>query len=377
MFAYSLRCRRWILSTTALLAFAVHLAAFAPQKSIAADDLADGPRSLSQAFRGAARSATPSVVTIIAYGHNNPRTSDDPAEELSPIFPDRGRGDRGDGELPATGLGSGVIIDASGVVLTNDHVVRNAARVDVKLQDGTELEASEVVGDVDSDIATLKIHSPRPLVAAELGDSDAMEIGDWVLAIGSPFNLEATVSAGIISAKGRTIPGIRRAELLQTDAVINPGNSGGPLINIDGQVIGISTAIATRNGAFQGIGFAIPVDQANWIAGELLAHGKVRRAKIGVSLALLSHQFADSLGMEPLEGVVAYQVSRGSAADQAGIKPLDVITEFAGTRVRQPTELRRLIERKPVGSSQPIRVIRKGQPVDLEVTLRPADPDAP
>lgn len=371
MFAYSTVSRRSLLSATAVLGFAAPLILFA-SPPLAADDLATGPRALSQAFRSAARSATPSVVTIVVTGRNSPDVSGDLSDKF-PNAPDIAGAEPPEQELPPTGLGSGVIIDAAGIVLTNHHVVRDAARVVVKLQDGTELEASDVVGDADSDIATLKVHSPRPLTAAVLGDSDAMEIGDWVLAIGSPFNLEATVSAGIISAKGRTIPGIRRAELLQTDAVINPGNSGGPLINIDGEVIGISTAIATHNGLFQGVGFAIPVDQANWIAEELLAHGKVRRAKIGISLAQLTRQFAEPLGMEPFEGVVAYQIVRDSAAEEAGLEPMDVITEFAGTRVRRPTELRRLVERKPIGSVQPIRVIRDGQPLDLEVTLRPAD----
>lgn len=371
MSAYSIISRRALLGTAAALGFAAHLALFA-SPPLAADDLATGPRALSQAFRSAARSATPSVVTIIVSGQKEPDPAADLADEF-PGAPDIGRDAPQERELPPTGLGSGVIIDAAGIVLTNHHVVRDAARVVVKLQDGTELEASDVVGDADSDIATLKVHSPRPLTAAVLGDSNAMEIGDWVLAIGSPFNLEATVSAGIISAKGRSIPGIRRAELLQTDAVINPGNSGGPLINIDGEVIGISTAIATHNGSFQGIGFAIPVDQANWIAEELLAHGKVRRAKIGISLAQLTRQFAEPLGLEPFEGVVAYQIVRESAAEEAGIEPMDVIIEFAGTRVQRPAELRRLIERKPIGSVQPLRVIRDGQPHDLEVTLRPAD----
>lgn len=340
----------------------------------AADDVTVGAKVLSQAFRSAARSATPSVVTIVAFGQSEPRDNDTELNGLSPLLPKEDSApDEESAQLPATGLGSGVIIDSAGVVLTNHHVVRNASRIVVRLHDGRELVAREIVGDRESDIATLKVDSPSPLVAAELGDSEAMEIGDWVLAIGSPFQLEATVSAGIISAKGRTIPGIRRAELLQTDAVINPGNSGGPLINIDGEVIGISTAIATRNGSFQGIGFAIPVDQARWIADELLAHGKVRRAKMGISLTELTQAFSKSLGLDPFEGVVAYQITRDSAADEAGIEPLDVITEFAGTRVHHPAELRRLIERKPIGSTQPLRVIRDGEPLELQVVLRPVE----
>ncbi len=333
-----------------------------------ADDLSAGPRALSRAFRDAARKATPSVVTIVTFGQKGDESDNLLPDGGEPIDPNIGND-----QIPATGLGSGVIIDSMGIVLTNNHVIRNATRVVVKLQDGTELKATDIVGDADSDLATLKIESKTPLVAATIGDSNILEIGDWVLAIGSPFQLESTVSAGIISAKERTIPGIRRAELLQTDAVINPGNSGGPLINIDGEVIGISTAIATRNGVFQGIGFAIPSDQAKWIADELLQHGKVRRSKMGISLAELTRPFAEQLDLEPDQGVVAYQVAAESAAEEAGLQPLDVITEFAGVRVHNPTELRRVIERRPVGTKQPLRLIRKGEELDMEVTLRPVD----
>lgn len=334
------------------------------------DDPAAGPRQLSRAFRSAAQKAIPSVVTIIVFGQEEPKDGES-TEDLTPIDPVNPNA--GNDRLPATGLGSGVIIDSSGVVLTNNHVVQNAKRIVVKLQDGTELTASDAVGDEESDIATLKVKSERSLPVAALGDSDAMEIGDWVLAIGSPFQLEATVSAGIISAKDRTLPSIQRAELLQTDAVINPGNSGGPLVNIDGEVIGVNTAIATRTGVFQGIGFAVPVDQASWIADELLEHGKVRRSRIGVRLAELNQQFSDELKRPVNSGVVAYQVSPGSAADKAGVKALDVIIEFGGQQVREPFELRRAIERRPAGSTQLMKVIREGEEISLEVELTPVE----
>ena len=161
--------------------------------------------------------------------------------------------------------------------------------------------------------------------------------------------------------------------MLQTDAVINPGNSGGALVNIDGELIGVNTAIATRNGMFQGIGFAIPVDQAKWIADELLEHGKVRRSRIGVRLAELNSQFSDQLNREINSGVVAYQVTEGSAAEKAGLKALDVIVEFGGVKVRQPSELRRAIERKAAGSTQIIKVVRDGEELDFEIELTPVD----
>ena len=197
----------------------------------------------------------------------------------------------------------------------------------------------------------------------------ALEIGDWVLSIGSPFRLEATVSAGIISAKNRTIETIGRVRLFQTDAAINPGNSGGPLIDLDGNVIAISTAIATRSGFNQGIGFAIPIKQAKWIADELASHGVVRRAAIGITMAELKPKIANMFKLPVGIGVLAYEVIAGSAAEQAGIKPIDVIIEFAGERVRDPRSLREAIERQPVGTLQDIKVLRDGQEIELQVEL--------
>ena len=235
-----------------------------------------GPRALSRAFRSAARRATPAVVTILSYGQDNfllnlmarqqPQGSD--KEETETPEPD---------ENQLTGLGSGVIVSEDGRVITNNHVIAGAKRVVVQLFDETEIEATEVRGDSDSDVATLKIDREGGFDCIEMGDSDALEIGDWVLAIGSPFRLEATVSAGIISAKNRSLRRIRRGRLIQTDAAINPGNSGGPLIDLDGRVIAISTAIATRNGGYQGVGFAIPVNQARWIAEELAVHVRAHK----------------------------------------------------------------------------------------------------
>lgn len=331
------------------------------------DDLSSSPRALSKAFRDASSKAIPSVVTIIVFGQAEEGEEEGMDEEFENVPLESGPS-----FLPPTGLGSGVAIGKD-VVLTNNHVVRDAKRVIVRLQDGTELNVGKVIGDVTSDIATLRLAEDAQLSTASLGNSEAVEIGDWVLAIGSPFQLEATVSAGIISAKDRALPNIPRASLLQTDAVINPGNSGGPLINIDGEVIGINTAIATRNGVFQGIGFAVPIDQARWIAEELLEHGKVRRSKIGVQLAELKRAFADQLGMEMNSGVVAYQVTKGSPAEKGGMHSMDVITEFGGRRVRRPAELRQVIERRAAGTAQKVKVVRHGEEMELEVTLEAAD----
>ncbi|TWU24212.1 Periplasmic serine endoprotease DegP precursor [Novipirellula galeiformis] len=327
-----------------------------------------GPRALSKAFRVAARRATPSVVTVFSYGQNvEVPAEDDDTERPGPTPPPRENAD-GD-SLPLTGLGSGVIVDKNGLIITNNHVITGAKKVVVQLADETEIEAVEVHGDADSDIAIVRIQRDTPFPFAAIGDSDQMEIGDWVLAIGSPFRLEATVSAGIISAKHRTLQRIRRGRLLQTDAAINPGNSGGPLIDLDGKTIAISTAIATRNGSYQGIGFAIPINQAKWIADELDEHGRVRRAAIGIQLSELSPKVAKKVNLPVGLGVLVYQVITGSAAERAGLKPLDVILEFAGERVRKPSSLQEVVERKPIGSMQEVKIYRAGKEMIVQVEL--------
>ncbi len=328
------------------------------------DQAQAGARALSREFRFAARKASPAVVTILSYGQNV-----DPSDDSQEVP----NGGNVDPTKQLTGLGSGVIVSENGMVITNNHVIADAKRVVVQLYDETEIEATNVHGDPDSDIATLQITREEPFEYAEIGDSDGLEIGDWVLAIGSPFRLEATVSAGIISAKNRTLQRIRRGRLLQTDAAINPGNSGGPLIDLDGRVIAISTAIATRNGGYQGVGFAIPIKQAKWIADDLTEHGKVRRAAIGIQMVELNPKNAARFRRPPNLGVLAYAVINGSAAERAGIKPLDVILEFAGERVRDPGDLQEAIERMPIGSVQDVKVDRKGKEVTLKVELAPLD----
>lgn len=345
-----------------------------------------GPKALSLAFRLAAAKATESVVTVFAYGQDAPvpnRADDNPADELgdqtnppgddgtAPAPPPRN--DSSGQSVPVSGLGSGVILSADGLIITNNHVVAGAKRVVVQLFDQTELEVSKVSGDADSDIAVLRVDPPEPLKAATIGDSESLEIGDWVLAIGSPFKLEATVSAGIISAKNRSIYRIRRGRLLQTDAAINPGNSGGALIDLSGDVVGINTAIATRSGSYQGIGFAIPMSQASWIADDLANYGKVRRAAMGIRLADLNKPVATKLNLPIGMGVLVYQVIDKSAASVAGIEPLDVIIEFAGERVRQASDLQEIVERKPIGSVQKVKIARGEQELELEVRLAPSE----
>ncbi len=350
-------------------------------------------RTLSQAFRDAARDATPSVVTILSYGQNLPDESgqaeDDEQGDDNGLDGDSGK-DLGPEDLPLdrtpspvqskdgkqltiTGLGSGVIISEDGQVITNHHVVAGAKKVMVQLQDQTELEAFDIHGDPASDIATFRIKSSEAIPSARIGDAELLEIGDWVLAIGSPFKLEATVSAGIISAKKREIKGISRGRLLQTDAAINPGNSGGPLINLDGEVVAISTAIATRNGGYQGIGFAIPINQAMWIVDELVNHGRVRRASIGIKAAELNKRIANKLNLPQGSGIAVYELIEGGTAAKAGLQQLDVITELAGEKTRDGMKFQQLIERLPIGSTQPVRILRGDQTMELQVVIAPIE----
>ncbi|TWU49821.1 putative periplasmic serine endoprotease DegP-like precursor [Rubripirellula reticaptiva] len=352
------------------------VAADPPAKEAAANQdhaaVLAGPRALSRAFRFAARKATPSVVTILSYGQAGlgKATNDggDPSGQAKPNESQQ-ESELEIDDKQLTGIGSGVIISPDGMVITNNHVITGAKRVVVQLSDETEIEATDVFGDPASDVATLRISRDEPFVDAGLGDSDAIEIGDWVLAIGSPFRLEATVSAGIISAKNRAIRRINRGRLIQTDAAINPGNSGGPLIDLDGEVVAISTAIATRNGGYQGIGFAIPINHAKWIAKELAAHGKVRRAAIGIRIAELSPKIAAKFDLPVGLGVLAYQVIDGSAAARGGIKPLDVIVEIDGEPIKDPSNLQAAVERLPVGSFQDFKIVRGEKEISLQIEI--------
>jgi len=319
-------------------------------------------KSLSRAFRSAAKEVLPTVVkvrTTTSRSANPFRGT--PFEDF---FGDELRG------VPRPGLGSGVIIDSSGVVLTNNHVVRDADEVKVQLADGREFEVTDIKTDERTDLAVLRIKTDQPLPAAQLGDSDQLEIGDWVLAIGHPFELEQTVSAGIISGKGRSLGAVRRARFLQTDAAINPGNSGGPLVNLAGQVVGISTAIASRNGGNQGVGFAIPSNLARWVVPQLIKRGKVTRAYLGVSIVDLDAESAQKLGVPLDAGVVVAAVGPDSPAKQAGLQEGDVVVSFDGRRITTTSDLQELVERSPADSSHELKIIREGKPSTISVLVK-------
>ena len=294
-------------------------------------------KGLSRAFRAAAKQVLPTVVKVKTSTRprqlrgrrqGNPFQGT-PFEDFFDEQPWYGIPDG-----PRPGLGSGVIIDPSGIVLTNNHVVENADKVSVQLGDGREFDAVEIKTDERSDLAVLRIQADASLPAARLGDSDQLEIGDWVLAVGNPFELEQTVSAGIISAKGRALDSVRRARFLQTDAAINPGNSGGPLVNLDGEVVAINTAIFSRTGGYQGIGFAIPINLAKWVTPQLIEKGTVARAYLGVTIADVTPALSEEVGVAPGAGIVVGMVGEGSPAEEAGIRTKDVITAFDGRPIR-------------------------------------------
>ena len=205
---------------------------------------------------------------------------------------------------------------------------------------------------------------------AKLGNSDQLRIGDWVLAVGQPFELENTVTAGIVSATGRSVGITKYDEFIQTDAAINPGNSGGPLVNLKGEVVGINTAISSSSGGFQGIGFAIPVNVAKWVSSQLLKDGKVHRAYLGVGIQPINEDLAQQLGMSALRGAVVTEVRPNSPAAKAGLQPQDVIVEFNGTPIHSPGNLSAVAGRAPIGSTEPIVVLRDGKRVELKVTVQ-------
>ncbi len=341
-------------------------------------------KSLSQAFRAAAEATMPAVVKIQSVTRwRAPRPLNPGAPRLRGENPFKGTpfedffndglGGRGLGipqrQAPRSGVGSGVIIDASGVILTNYHVVEDADDLYVFLSDGREFKATDVKTDPATDLAVVRIKVEEKLPVARLGDSDRMAIGDWVIAVGHPFELEATVSAGIISGKGRSLESVGRARFLQTDAAINPGNSGGPLVNLDGEIVGINTAIATSNGGYQGIGFAIPSNLAKWVSQQLVTSGKVQRAYLGVSIEKVDASLARQFNVRSGHGVLVTQVHADTPAAKAGFKEGDVIVAFASAEVHGPRDLQAIVERSGVGKTFPVQVLRDGKSVTLRVTL--------
>jgi len=295
-----------------------------------------------------------------------PNRKDDPFRD----FYDKFFGEQDQREFKQRSLGSGFVIDKKGFIVTNNHVIENADKIKVKLKDGKEFDAEVVGRDPNTDLALIKIESPNSLPVIELGDSNALKVGEWVVAIGSPFGLEHTVTAGIVSAKGRVIGSGPYDDFIQTDASINPGNSGGPLIDMAGKVVGINTAIIASG---QGIGFAVPINMAKQIVEQLKESGEVSRGWLGVGIQPLNKEIAEYYGIKDEKGVFVVEAFPDDPAYKAGIRSKDIIIEINGKKVNSARDLTRKIADIPVGSTAEIKVLREGKAKRFEVVIAKRD----
>ncbi|MGD8265883.1 MAG: Do family serine endopeptidase [Chromatiales bacterium] len=339
-----------------------------PVLNLVTDVGAKAPVSGPASYAGAVNMAAPAVVNIF--------TTKVYRQSVSPIFNDPffrhlfGDALRGQNrELMENSLGSGVIVDSKGYIVTNNHVIADADQINVVLNDGKRLEARVVGTDPDSDIAVLKVDSNK-LPAITVGDSSNLRVGDVVLAIGNPFGVGQTVTMGIVSATGRNQLGITNFEnFIQTDAAINPGNSGGALIDAHGRLVGINTAIFSKTGGSQGIGFAIPVDMVRGIMKQLVETGKVSRGWLGLGGQDVTAALAESFGLKDVQGVLVSNVFRGAAADRAGLRPGDVITMIDDNKVTSAFDIVNAIGTKRPGSEVVIRGWRGEQRLEVRATL--------
>ena len=300
-----------------------------------------------------------------------------PGSPFEEFFDEFFKNRRGQGENPerdhtprrVNSLGSGFIIDASGLVVTNNHVIADADEITIILNDGTKLKAEIIGRDLKTDLALLKVKPDKPLKAVQLGDSDKLRLGEWVVAIGNPFSLGGTVTAGIVSARNRDINSGPYDNYIQTDAAINRGNSGGPLFNLNGEVIGINTAIISPSGGSIGIGFAVPSKTAVPVIDQLRRYGETRRGWLGVRIQQVTDEIADSLNLKPTRGALVAGVDDKGPAKPAGIEPGDVIVNFDGHEIKEMRDLPRVVADTPVGKEVQVIVVRKGKEETRTVKL--------
>jgi serine protease Do len=269
----------------------------------------------------------------------------------------------------AMALGSGFIIDAKGIVVTNNHVIKGAEDILVRVNGGKEYKVTIIGSDPLSDIAVLKMETKNKFIPVKFGDSDKARIGDWVIAIGNPFGLGGTVTSGIISARNRSIGLSRYEDFIQTDASINQGNSGGPLFNMDGDVIGINTAILSPTGASSGIGFAIPSNSAKRVIDQLIEFGETKRGWLGVRIQFVTKEIADAEKLDKPKGALVSSVAEGSPSDKAGILPGDIILEFKGTLINKMQELPLIVAQTDVGETVEVKVWRNSKELIKKITL--------
>jgi serine protease Do len=326
--------------------------------------------TINRVFTGVAARVTPAVVFISTQSDLPTELPEDGFHEESPYYP-RNR----------TSAGSGVIVSPEGYILTNAHVVQDAARIRVLLGDKREFDAELVGDDPTTDLAVIRLlevnvgadEDVAPLPVATLGDSDAVEVGEWVLAVGSPFRLTGTVTQGIVSALGRQVDIIedsfRIEDFIQTDAAINPGNSGGALVNLRGEVVGIATAIATESGSYEGYGFAVPINLARRVATDLITLGEVERGYLGVVIRPVTAADAQELGMPRIEGVLIESVARGTSADRAGLRERDVLLTIEGEPVDSPNQFQSRIALYHPGDVVALEIWRGGERLRLDAAL--------
>lgn len=339
---------------------------------ICALESASTPEAAQQAFTRVARDSMPSVVSI-STSKTVMRTPN-PIQGLRRFFDDV---DKNEMRYTQIGLGSGVIVDDKGYILTNFHVVKEATEMFVRLNDGRNFKAKLVGADTKTDLAVIRIDAGN-LPVIRMGDSSRLEVGQWAIAIGSPFGFSQTMTVGIISALERNQLGILdREDFIQTDAAINPGNSGGALLNISGDMIGLNTAIFSRTGAYEGIGFAIPVNVAKTVMGDLIKYGRIVRGWLGVYIQPIDDKLAAGLSLHSDEGVVVVDIAPGSPAEIAGLRRGDVIVRYAGKKVAGGIDLRNYIQDTKVGTTLMIGIVRKGKNMELMARITKAPDQSP
>lgn len=333
---------------------------------------ADAARGLPN-FADLAKRVGPSVVNVattqlkkMAQDVPSPFGPGDPRNDFLERF-FGGRIPRG--PQRQTGVGSGFIIDSNGTILTNYHVVGDAEKISVTLSDGSRHDAKVIGKDQKTDIAVIKIDAGRDLPAVTLGDSDRLEVGEWVVAIGNPFGLDHTVTSGIVSAKGRQIGAGPYDNFIQTDASINPGNSGGPLLNLRGEVVGINTAIFSQSGGNIGIGFAIPTNSVKDLLPQLKDKGRVVRGYLGTTVQKITPDIAESLSLKQTTGALVADVVKSGPAEKAGLKPGDIIIEFDRKEIKDSADLPSVVARITPGTTAQVKVLREGKQISLPITV--------